>query len=77
MKLNAIDGIAEILIIIGGINWGLVGAFDFNLVDKLFGTGSALSRIIYCLVGLSALYMIFASMRIKRQAHGQPTGKTI
>jgi uncharacterized protein len=46
------------LIIIGGINWGLVGFFDYNLVDSLFGAGSALSRIVYALVGLSAIYVV-------------------
>jgi len=48
---------ALVLIVIGGINWGLVGFFDYNLVDSLFGAGSALARIIYALVGLSALYV--------------------
>lgn len=45
------------LIIIGGVNWGLVGFFDYNLVDALFGAGSPLARIIYALVGLSAIYV--------------------
>lgn len=46
------------LIIIGGLNWGLVGFFDYNLVDALFGADSALSRIVYALVGLSAIYVV-------------------
>lgn len=50
---------ALILTIIGGLNWGLVGAFDFDLVSFLFGPFSLLSRIIYVLVGISALAMIF------------------
>lgn len=49
---------ALILVIIGGINWGLVGAFKFNLVDSIFGEGSALSRIVYVLVGLAAVYAL-------------------
>lgn len=49
------------LVIIGGLNWGLVGFFDYNLVDALFGQGSALARIIYGLVGLSAVYVTFAA----------------
>ena len=44
------------LLVIGGLNWGLVGAFHFNLVEKIFGTGS-LTTIIYVLVGLSAVYI--------------------
>ena len=51
--------LAMILTIIGGINWGMVGAFDFDLVAFLFGSMSILSRIVYILVGLSALAMIF------------------
>lgn len=43
------------LVIIGALNWLLVGAFSFNLVDKLFGISSVISRIIYVLVGLSGL----------------------
>ncbi|EKQ53841.1 MULTISPECIES: DUF378 domain-containing protein [unclassified Clostridium] len=56
MKL--LNTISLALIIIGGINWGLIGFFQFNLVDSLFGTFSALSRIIYCLVGIASLYSI-------------------
>ncbi len=47
-----------ILAIVGALNWGLVGAFDFNLVDYLFGAGSVISRIVYALVGLSGLALI-------------------
>lgn len=64
--MKSVDMIAMILVIIGGLNWGLVGAFDYNLVDSLFGVGSALSQIIYILVGLSALYMIFASGKMRK-----------
>jgi len=56
--MKALDIIALILVIIGAINWGLIGFFGFNLVDTLFGVGTALSRIIYALVGLSGLWCI-------------------
>jgi hypothetical protein len=49
---------ALVLIVIGGINWGLVGFFGYNLVDALFGAGSALARVVYALVGFSALYVL-------------------
>lgn len=52
--------VAIALIIIGGINWGLVGLFDWNLVDAIFGEGSIGSRIIYVLVGIAALVSIAA-----------------
>jgi len=58
-KLSALDWIALILIVVGGLNWGLVGAFKFNLVAAIFGDMSAIARIVYILVGLSALYTIF------------------
>ena len=53
--MRTLDTIALILLIIGGLNWGLVGAFQFDLVATLFGEGSALSRLVYVLVGLSAV----------------------
>lgn len=60
---NPVDLIALILVIVGGLNWGLIGLFDFNLVDAIFGVGSTLSRIVYILVGLAALYMIYFTVR--------------
>lgn len=47
-----------VITIIGAINWGLIGLFDFNLVDTIFGVGSLLSRIVYTLVGISGLINI-------------------
>lgn len=61
-KLNNLDWIALILLIVGGLNWGLV-AFNWNLVDSIFGMGSTLSMIIYGLVGLSALWVIFVTCK--------------
>lgn len=57
-----INKLAQILLIIGGLNWGLVGLFDFNLVTALFGT-SVITSIIYILVGLSAIISIFSSVK--------------
>lgn len=54
--MKTFDVIAAILLVIGGLNWGLVGVMQFDLVATLFGEGSILSRIVYSLVGLSALY---------------------
>ena len=56
--MKVIDTIALILVIIGAINWGLIGFFNFNLVDTLFGAMSIISRIIYILVGISGLWAI-------------------
>lgn len=56
--MKVVNIIALLLVIIGAINWGLIGLFEFNLVDFLFGIGTALSRIIYVLVGISGLWCI-------------------
>ena len=58
-NLGLLDWIALVLIIIGGLNWGLVGIFKIDLVATIFGQMSALSRIVYTLVGISAIYMLF------------------
>lgn len=56
--MKIIDTIALILIIIGAINWGLIGIFNFNLVEVIFGGFNVLTRIIYILVGISGLWGI-------------------
>lgn len=64
MKLNPLDKIATLLLIIGGFNWGLVGWLDYNLVDSLFGEGSIISRIIYAIVGVAALYCVYTMIKM-------------
>ncbi len=59
MMMNKSHSLAFILAMIGALNWGLVGIFNWNLVDSIFGMGSTIGRIIYILVGLSAVYLIF------------------
>ena len=56
--MRAINTITLLLLIIGGLNWGLVGLFDLDLVAAIFGERTLLSRIVYVLVGLSALWQI-------------------
>ena len=58
MKMNSWDWLAMGLVIVGGLNWGLIGLFDFDLVAALFGFMSVASRIIYTIVGLGAVYAI-------------------
>ena len=58
MKMNAIDWVAYVLLLIGGLNWGLIGFFSYDLVGSLFGAGT-FTRIIYDLVGLSVLWSIY------------------
>ena len=57
-KPNVLDWIARVLIVIGALNWGLVGFFHFNLVAVIFGDMSMLARIIYALVGVAGIYAI-------------------
>ena len=56
--MKIVNGIALTLVIVGALNWLLVGLFEFNLVDSIFGSLSALSRIIYIIVGLAGLWCI-------------------
>jgi hypothetical protein len=56
--MRALTILTQVLLIVGGLNWLLVGAFDFDLVAALFGDMSPLSRIVYGLVGLSAIYQV-------------------
>ena len=65
MNTKALDYTLLALVIIGAVNWGLIGFFRFDLVAFLFGEMSWLSRIIYALVGVSGLYRISAFGRIR------------
>lgn len=65
MNTKALDYTLLALVIIGAVNWGLIGFFRFDLVAFLFGQMSWLSRIIYALVGVSGLYLISAFGRIR------------
>jgi uncharacterized membrane protein YuzA (DUF378 family) len=59
--MKALKMIAIVLVIVGGLNWGLVGLFNFDLVAAIFGAMSSLSRIVYDLVGLAAIYVAVIS----------------
>ena len=56
--MKVIDIIALILVIVGAINWGLIGLFNFNLVESIFGGFNGLVRVIYSLVGIAGLWSI-------------------
>lgn len=66
-KLNTFDWLAVVLVIVGGLNWGLVGILNFDLVATIFGDMSGLSRVVYVLVGLSAVYLATISMKLAKQ----------
>lgn len=63
-KLSAIDWIAIILVIIGALNWGLVGVMNLDLVKLIFGDMTVLSRIVYSLVGLASIYLLLITPKL-------------
>jgi uncharacterized membrane protein YuzA (DUF378 family) len=71
-----VDVVAYVLIVVGALNWGLVGFFNFNLVAWLFGEMSTLSRIIYALVGLAGIYVIVALPGMPRRWRRRVPGET-
>lgn len=70
--MRPIDVLAAVLLVVGGLNWGLVALFNFDGVAALFGAGSILARIVYGLVGLSALYQIVTIRSIQRRWGVEP-----
>jgi len=58
LKLNVLGWIALVLVVVGGLNWALVGIFSFDLVAAIFGEMSALARVVYAVVGLAAIYIL-------------------
>ena len=71
MHNNAVHMVAFILLIIGGLNWGLVGLFSFDLVDVIFGSIAGLDRIIYILVGISAVYVLVMKKKMMTDKGGK------
>jgi len=65
--MKTIDVVAVVLLVVGGLNWGLVGLFEFDLVAAIFGKMSALSRVVYTVVGICALYEILSWKAMHRR----------
>jgi uncharacterized membrane protein YuzA (DUF378 family) len=65
--MKSLDVTATLLLIVGGLNWGLVGAANFDLVAALFGPMSPFSRVVYVLVGLAAVYHALQWKGIQRR----------
>ncbi|WP_051780773.1 DUF378 domain-containing protein [Janthinobacterium agaricidamnosum] len=63
-RINALDWVALILLIVGGLNWALVGLFNIDLVARILGDMTTASRIIYVLVGLAAVYSIYLCVKM-------------
>ncbi|MEX2028526.1 MAG: DUF378 domain-containing protein, partial [Candidatus Curtissbacteria bacterium] len=63
--MKILEQVTTLLLVVGGLNWGLVGLFDFNLVTTLFGEDGVLTMLVYTLVGASALYVgVNSAMRM-------------
>ena len=86
--LNPLEWLSAIVLIVGGLNWGLVGLFEYDLVAEIFGetfgTTNGLTRTIYVIVGASALYTLFGLLRMEamttkeqrdREAVRRPSGR--
>ncbi len=67
MEKNWLDVLALTLIIIGAINWGLIGFFNLDVVSLLFGTLSVISRIVYAVVGIAGLYAIVLFWKLRSE----------
>ena len=63
--MKILKTLALVLIVVGGLNWGLVGFFNFDLVTAIFGEMTTVSRIVYALVGLSAVFTVIKLPSVK------------
>lgn len=61
-----LNGLVWLLVVVGGLNWGLVGLFDFNLVSAIFGAGSVAEKVVYIVVGVAAVLALALFPRMKK-----------
>jgi hypothetical protein len=73
MKLRGTDFTAIVLVVVGGLNWGLVGLFNFDLVQAILGGIPMLARLVYVLVGLAAVYTAIRSPHLAHLTKAHPT----
>lgn len=66
-KFSLLDKVSLILVVIGALDWGLVGLFNFDIISALFGSAMVIARIIYILVGVAGIDMLLLIIRIKQQ----------
>lgn len=72
-KPSVLDMIMFVLLVVGGLNWGLVGIFVWDLVAAIFGEGATVSRIVYALVGIAAAYHLVMMPRTMKAGQSAPT----
>lgn len=64
MKMSTVDWVAWVFVVVGAVNWGLIGVARLNLVETILGSGT-LTQVVYLLVGLGGLYMIWGALSKK------------
>lgn len=66
--MKVLDVITALLVIVGGLNWGLMGAIRFDLVAAIFGEMTRVSQVVYTIIGVSAIYQLFEWRAVRRRA---------
>ncbi len=66
-NLKPLDWLALVLVLVGALNWGLVGLLEFDLVATIFGEMTVISRVVYSLVGLAAIYVGAIAMNLRKE----------
>jgi hypothetical protein len=69
--MKKLDVVAAVLVVVGALNWGLVGLFRFDLVATLLGDGTLLARLVYVLVGLAGIFQVASWKAIQRRWSGK------
>ncbi|MDF2868207.1 MAG: hypothetical protein K0S11_1677 [Gammaproteobacteria bacterium] len=65
-SLTVIDWVALVLVIVGGLNWGLVGLFKFNIVEVIFRFAPIIINIVYIIVGIAAIYLAVIAIKLQK-----------
>ncbi len=66
MKMKELDWVAWVFVVLGALNWGLVGAFRLDLVQTILGTSPGIVQLVYILIGLSGLYTLYKMSSMKK-----------
>lgn len=75
MKMNTLDWVAWLLVVIGGLNWGMIGIFEYNPIADIFGVLSGTSRVIYAAVGVATVYTLVKMSSMMPKPSATPPAK--
>jgi len=75
MEMNMADKVSYTLLLVGGLNWGLIGFFRYNLVAKISGGNFAADRVVYAVVGLAAVYGFYSMVMMMSKMSNTPAKK--